>query len=200
MALFLCIFFPGLPGPAPLSPASPKRCRGDFCAPLPMLEDVPRVGGGGWGSLGSAGSALRPGSALRGPAAEPRPRKWGARVPRPPLPTRPRPETAWSPPAPQPSSPGGLSARLNGNIASKSRFRERPPLRSAAEPRVSPPARPRSRLESLAPDESYGLVCALKPLSGFIRDTHTAPKSKNQLVIKDDAGTALIKREPNIVL
>lgn len=161
---FLCVFFPCLPGLSPLSPASPKRCRRLLCAP-PDARRRP-VGWGRGVISRERGQRRAPRISTPGPARDPRPRKRGARVPRPPLPTHPRPDRME-----RQSSPGGLSARLNGNIASKSRFRERLPIRSPAKPRVSPPARPRSRLESLELDESYSLVCARKFHSGFIHYT-----------------------------
>lgn len=63
MALFSAFSFPASQAwPGFLSHL--RKGAGDFCAPLAMHEDVQWLGGGR-GSLGSAGSALRPGSALR---------------------------------------------------------------------------------------------------------------------------------------
>lgn len=96
------------------------------------------------GSCGSARGAQRP-------ARNPSRRRGALNVQPWPPPTLPQPSGT----KPAKHTPSVLSPRLNRNVASKSWFEERRPIDSRAKPRFSPPASPRSRLETLVLEESY---------------------------------------------
>lgn len=138
-----------LPAPDPLSPPSLRRCPG-LWHPSPLHTHTASSGESEDSILLERTQRPAPRSGAQGPARGPGRRRGEPSVlRRPPAPFL-RPGGT-KPPQP---APRVLSLRLNRNVASKSWFGERQPIRSPAKPRFSPPASPRSCLETLELEES----------------------------------------------